>query len=194
MSKSSNQTFDATISEDDLHYEIKYPLQFTQGECHFTARRIEIEVEEYHNLGEKDKGNAFKRNTKILERVAATLIVTFKERELTTDFVVNPGNLFCQRTIFNMSLPSQPKQWMKSMVCKPEGHYGGFRQFFNIDYLKEHSPFLLNIVLSKDVHCRQCSKEDLKAKEMQLYDETHNKIISTQETFDLFKKQNGIKE
>jgi len=218
VSKSTHMMIDANISKDDLHYNIRYPLNFKQGKCEFWAGRIEIHMEEYNDLDiKKYPKNKSIRATKIFDEKVLVLDLSYQEEDYNDNYNLYPLNLYCQRTIFYSDLYDDGTSEVKPLYFSICHNSTSVRQMngiigamYNVSFLKEHNPLKVNLLLSKDLKCsRTCSEEEMqkakalgvRKKMVEIYDERpptsnplNTRFIPSEVLFSRFKKQYNIKE
>jgi len=212
VGKSTRMEFDAKISKDDLHYTLRYPLNFKQGECEFWAGGMEISVEEYNDLDiKKYPKDKLIRNTKIFDRTVLTLNLTYQKDTYEDNFNLNPLNIYCQRDVFYMDIyadETDEKVPTFGAICHNTTHYDG-GAYYEVDFLKKYNPLIANILISEDLKCsKNCDDNDMeKAKALGVNEKMHRgsiydkptekplntRFIPSEKLFDNFKKKNKIK-
>ena len=218
VSKSSHLSFDANISKDDLHYTLRYPLNFKQGKCEFWAGGMEIRMEEYNHLDEKKypKGQTI-RATKIFDRKVLVLNLTYQKKTYKENFNLYPLNLYCQKTVHYSDIYNDGTDEKKSVFAATchnttsyEGMAGIIGVHYSVDFLKQHTPLGVNLLISKDLKCsRHCTQKEMQrvkalGVEEKMYNGDINDVPTThilnrrftpsQKLFEDFKKKHNIKE
>ncbi len=195
LSKNEKNLLMADISEDDLHYTIRYPMNFKKGGCEYWFGRGYVGIQEYNDLDEKKYPRTTTlRNTKIYDGIVGMYdIKYFKPNETyslgdknTNSSVVNQ---YCQRYIFHPA--SIPDKWAKIIDCHPQGFYGNRPFFFFEPFILKHPNFEYNIVVSEEVK-EDGTKDELKKVGLEEYIDEDFK--PTKEMFEAFKEKYNIKE
>ena len=217
VSRSTYMQIDAEISEDDLHYTLRYPLNFRQGKCEFWAGRVEVRMEEYNNLDSKKYPKGDLRASKIFDRAVLTFNLYYREQNFKENFNLNPLNIYCQRDVFYMDVyadNTDEKIPTFGAIChnttSSAGMTGIIGAYYEVDFLKKHNPLTVNIIISEDLKCsRNCSEEEMeKAKALgvtekmvEIYEErppttkTDNIFfIPSENLFEEFKERYKIEE
>ncbi len=205
LARNEKQLLFAKVSEDDLHYTIRYPMNYKQGKCEFWFGRGYVQIEERNALDEKKypRTEAI-RNTKIYDGAVGMFdIKYFKPTETysLSDRNANPlhVNQYCQRTLFffNELYTKEGgnkgfrRYRYKNFDCHPEGYDSGESYFFFKPFMLKHPDFTYNIAMSEDVKGKSATKEELKQLGLEAFDE---EFRPTAETFQTFKEKNHIKE
>ena len=216
VGKSTRMEIDAKISKDDLHYTLRYPLNFKQGECEFWARNIEISMEEYNDLDVKKYPKGDLRASKIFDRVVLTLNLTYQKDTYDDNFNLNPLNLYCQRDVFYMDIyadETDEKIPTFGAICHNTTsyvHVDSMGAKYQVEFLKKHKPLTVNLLMSEDLKCsKNCSDDEMKrAKSLGVTEKMHRgsiydkptekplntRFIPSEKLFSDFKKKNNIKE
>ena len=217
VSRSSYLHFDANISKDDLHYTLRYPLNFKQGKCEFWAGGMEIRMEEYNHLDEKKYPiDQAIRSTKIFDNPVLVLSFTYQDKHYDENFNLDPLNLYCQRTIFFSDIyadDTDEKVPLFFATCHNTTSYVNVDSMgvnYSVAFLKKHNPLTINLLVSEDLKCsRNCNKEEMqRAKVLGVKEKmierrqkefpTSNPIstffIPSQKLFEDFKQKHNIKE
>jgi len=217
VSKSTHMQIDANISKDDLHYTLRYPLNFKQGKCEFWAGGIEIRMEEYNDLDiSKYPKNRTIRMTKIFDDKVLVLNLTYQKETYKDNFNLNPLNLYCQRDLFYMDIyddETDEKVPTFGAICHnttSNRQMNGLWADYQVDFLKEHNPLKVNLLISEDLKCsRTCSESEMqKAKSLGVAEKmveirgvrkqvTHiiNELFTpSEQLFKDFKNKHNIKE
>ncbi len=218
VSKSTHLHIDANISEDDLHYTLRYPLNFRQGECEFWAGGLEIRMEEYNDLDEKRyPKDKIIRRTKVFDDTVLVMNLYYQKQHFRDNLNLNPLNLYCQRTVHFFDIAGDDTDEEKPFfgaICHNTTSYKGMAgilgAYYEVEFLKEHNPLTVNLLISEDIKCLHfCSDEDMeKAKELEvkermyegsIYDKpTENplntRFIPSEKLFEDFKKRHKIEE
>ncbi len=154
VSKSSHLSFDANISKDDLHYTLRYPLNFNQGKCEFWAGGMEIRMEEYNTLDKKKYPKGDLRRTKIFDDNVLVLNFTYQKKTYKENFNLNPLNLYCQRTVFFSDIyadDTDEKVPVFLAACHNTTSYVNSHSMgvkYSVDFLKQHTPLIVNLFKS----------------------------------------------
>jgi hypothetical protein len=218
VSKSTDMHIDANISKDDLHYSLRYPLNFRQGKCEFWAGRVEVRMEEYNNLDSKKypKGQTI-RATQILDRAVLAFKLYYQKQDFRDNFNIDPLNLYCQRTVHYSDIykdGTDKKKAVYSILCHNttsyEGMTGIIGAYYEVDFLKKHNPLTVNLLISEDLKCSEnCNEEEMqKAKtlgvtqkmyEGSIYEKPttdirNRRFTPSKKLFEAFKNKHKIKE
>ena len=216
VSKSSHLSFDANISKDDLHYTLRYPLNFKQGKCEFWAGGMEIRMEEYNTLDKKKYPKGDLRRTKIFDDNVLVLNFTYQKKTYKENFNLNPLNLYCQRDVYYMDIyadDTDEKVPTFGATCHNTTSYVNVDSMgvnYSVAFLKKHNPLTINLLISEDLKCsRHCNQEEMqRAKVLGVKEKmveirgkhpptTHiinHWFIPSQKLFEDFKKKHNIKE
>ena len=217
VGRSTYLNFDANISEDDLHYTLRYPLNFRQGKCEFWAGRIELRMEEYNDLDEKKYPKGDLRRSKIFDDNVLVMNLTYQKDTYRDNFNLDPLNLYCQKTVHYSDIYNDGTDEKKPIffaICHNTTSYEGMAGIvgahYSVDFLKEHTPLRVNILISEDLKCsRNCDENEMKKAEalgvkekmVERYQKeypTTNPIsiffIPSEKLFEDFKKKHNIKE
>ena len=217
VSKSTHMQIDANISKDDLHYTLRYPLNFKQGKCEFWAGGLEIRMEEYNDLDiKKYPKNRTIRMTKIFDDKVLVLNLTYQKETYKDNFNLNPLNLYCQRDLFYMDIyddETDEKVPTFGAICHnttSNMQMNGLWATYQVEFLKVHNPLRANLLISEDLKCsRNCSESEMqKAKSLGVTEKmveirgvrkqvTHiiNELFTpSEQLFKNFKNKHNIKE
>ncbi len=216
VGRSTHLNFDANISEDDLHYTLRYPLNFRQGKCEFWAGRIELRMEEYNDLDEKKYPKGDLRRSKIFDDNVLVMNLTYQKDTYRDNFNLDPLNLYCQRIVYFSDIyadETDEKVPVFLAICHNTTSYVNSHSMgvkYSVDFLKEHTPLRVNILISEDLKCsRNCDENEMKKAEalgvkekmIERYQKeypTTNPIstffIPSEKLFEDFKKKHDIKE
>ena len=196
LARNEKQLLFAKVSEDDLHYTIRYPMNYKQGKCEFWFGRGYVQIEERNALDEKKyPRDKTIRNTKIYDGFVGVFdIKYFKPTETysLSDRNANPlqVNQYCQRYTFQPA--SNPSKWAKMIECHPEGFHGKKPFFLFKPFVLKHPDFVYNIIISEDVKGRYATEKELKQLGLEPY--TDEDFSPSAKTFETFKQKYNIKE
>jgi len=219
VSRSTDMTFDANISKDDLHYTLRYPLNFKQGKCEFWAGYIEIGMEEYNDLDDKKypKQSAI-RISKIFDNKVLVMNLYYQKRDFEDkNFNLDPINVYCQRYMFYSDIyadDTDEKVPVFGAFCHTPKSYEGLTGLigarYEVEFLKKHNPLTANLLISEDLKCsKNCSDEEMqRAKALgvsermyrgSIYDKPTTNPLNTRfipsiKLFEAFKEKHHIKE
>jgi len=193
LAKNDKKILMSEISEDDLHYSIKYPMTFKQGGCTYQFGRGYIYIQEYNNLDEKKYPKRTTiRTTKVYDDFVGVVdIKYFKPDEIYKATARNANllkvNQYCQKSI----MLSSSERWMKVLDCHPEEYSREESYYFFKPFILEHPNFMYNIIVSEDVKIKFANKIQIERKNLKVYIE---KFIPHINVFEKFKKNHNIIE
>ena len=196
LAQNIKRYYKADISEDDLHYSIRYPMNFTRGGCTFWVVKVYIMLQEYHDLDEKEyPKKTVSRALKIYDSTIGGYSIKYHKpnKQYRLNRVeANPLeiNNYCQRSVFDGGDHVTGTQWLKVIECHPEGYSGKRSYFFFEPFVLEHPTFVVNLVMDDIIYA---DADDKQAKNLGLkkYDE---RFESTKKHFQMFKEKYNIKE
>jgi len=170
VGKSTRMQIDANITKDDLHYTLRYPLNFKQGKCEFWGGSIEVHMEEYNDIDDikYPKGEDL-RSSVILDKKALVLDLTYQKQTYKDNFNLNPLNLYCQREVHYSDLyadDTDEKVTVFTAICHNTTSYvhmhsmGGY---YEVGFLKKHNPLRVNLLMSEDLKCsKNCDEDEMR--------------------------------
>ncbi len=205
LARNEKQLLFAKVSEDDLRYTIRYPMNYKQGACEFWFGRGYVHIEERNELDEKKypRTKAI-RITQIYDGFVGVYDIKYFEPDAQYRLDrkdANPlqVNQYCQRSLdFSDEIyrdkdnKRQTKHWeYKRLICHPEGFYGKKPFFFFEPFVLKHLDFTYNIVVSEDVKGRYATEKQLKVNGLQAFVKGFS---PSAKIFQTFKQKHNIKE
>lgn len=202
LSKEKKLIYQATTSNDDLQYTIKYPMNFWAGGCEYWFVRGYVNIEEPNNLDEEIYGL---QSVKRVEQIFAGFITAFDIRyhEPNETYYLDPLranpkylNIYCQRYLAcdldkGEYICSRPKR--KVMRCHPEGYDSQESYYLFEPYMVANPNLNLNIVLSEDVKLRG-TPQDAKRLGLEEFPVDKDNFLAKKEYFQAFKTKYNIKD
>ncbi len=196
LAQNIKQYYFPQISEDDLHYTIRYPMNFKRGGCEFWAVRVYVNVQEYNDLDPKEYPRRnYRRAMKIFDNTVGSYSIKYHKPNATyslDDYNANPPKVdnYCYKFVFDGGDKTSGTQWIKKVECHPKGYSFKINYFFFEPFVRKHPVFTFNLAIEDETFART---EEKKAKGigLRVYDEHFE---PTTADFERFKNRHGIKE
>ncbi len=196
LAQNIKQYYFPQISEDDLHYTIRYPLYFKRGGCEFWAVRVYVNVQEYNDLDPKEyPRRTTKRALKIFDNTVGGFSIKYHKpnAQYRLDRIeANPLKIdnYCYKYVFAGSDRGDGPRWLKHIECHPNGFSFKRSYFFFEPFVREHPVFTFNLAIDEETKIWLIEGEEKKLG-LNVYDE---RFEPKEADFIRFKKQYGIKE